>query len=134
MGDTESEALVQSAIDRTIWFKREGNEEKYDEREDDVGFQANAVILVAHRLSTVINADKIAVIDKGKIVEVGTHDELKVMEGGVYRKLVQRQIQKENNQLDQSAEKEEAKDVTKKVAAAKKVAADNIDSLFDQND
>ena len=91
------------------------------------------MILVAHRLSTVINADKIAVIDKGRIVEIGTHDELKVKEGGVYRKLVQRQIQKENNQLDQSAEKEE--DAKKaKAAAAKKVAADNIDSLFDQND
>ena len=99
------------------------------------------MILVAHRLSTVIQADKIAVIDKGRIVEVGTHDELKVMEGGVYRKLVERQIQRDENQLEQEAEKEEdGKGGGKGAAAAaakkkaKKKATDDIDSLFDQND
>jgi len=111
--DTESEALVQAAIDKTIWYKPE--EHKYDEYQ----FKANAVILVAHRLSTVINADKIAVIDKGKIVELGNHQKLLKNKDGVYYKLVQRQIQREQNQLDQSKE------------TAQNVIVDDIDSLFD---
>lgn len=49
------------------------------------------VIVVAHRLSTIKNADTIAVVDKGKIVESGTHDELMTMEGGGYQALVRAQ-------------------------------------------
>ena len=80
--DTESEALVQEAIDRLIKMRK------------------CTVVLVAHRLSTVINADKIAVIDSGKVVEVGNHQQLLEKEG-VYSKLVKRQIQKMANTLDQ---------------------------------
>ena len=54
--DAESENIVQSTINRV---------------------QKNITcIIVAHRLSTVMSADQIAVIDKGKVVEVGTHLEL----------------------------------------------------------
>ena len=54
--DAESENIVQSTINRV---------------------QKNITcIIVAHRLSTVMSADQIAVIDKGKVVEVGTHSEL----------------------------------------------------------
>merc|ERR1712129_204216 len=109
--DTESEALVQAAIDKTIWYDRNSvdlNEEK--EEKTDLGFKANAVLLVAHRLSTVINADKIAVIDKGKIVEFGNHDELLRNKEGVYHKLVERQIQRESNQINQEKESEEEDD------------------------
>lgn len=56
--DAESEALVQDAIDRLIKLRD------------------CTVILVAHRLSTVVNADKIAVIDQGTVVEQGSHQEL----------------------------------------------------------
>ena len=52
--DTHSEALVQAAIDRLI--QRGGS----------------TVIVVAHRLSTVVNADVIAVVDKGRIVEMAS--------------------------------------------------------------
>ena len=52
------------------------------------------VVLIAHRLSTVINATQICVIHKGLIVERGTHDEL-VAEGGVYAQLVSRQLSRD---------------------------------------
>jgi ABC-type multidrug transport system fused ATPase/permease subunit len=82
--DTESEALVQAAIDRLI--KRGGC----------------TVVLVAHRLSTVVNADQIAVVNKGRIVECGTHLELLEQKEGIYYKLVAHQIAKEANVVDQS--------------------------------
>lgn len=50
-------------------------------------------IVIAHRLSTVKNADEIAVIDEGRIVESGRHEDL-VQSGGLYRKLHDRQLQK----------------------------------------
>jgi ABC-type multidrug transport system ATPase subunit len=71
--DTESEAAVQAAIDNLI----------------KIG--GCTVVLVAHRLSTVVNADKIAVVHDGRIIEQGTHSEL-VELGGPYSKLVARQI------------------------------------------
>lgn len=46
--------------------------------------------MIAHRLSTIYNADKILVVDKGRLVEQGTHSEL-VARGGVYSKLVEMQ-------------------------------------------
>ena len=43
-------------------------------------------LMIAHRLSTVVNADRILVMENGKIVESGTHNELLTL-GGVYKKL-----------------------------------------------
>ena len=132
--DAESEALVQAAIDRTIWGETKTSlVDKSDrayaqeiareskEIEEFAQYRAAAVVLVAHRLSTVINADKIAVIDKGRIVEYGSHREL-LQTNGVYGKLVRRQIQKEQNTLDQSG--------TDATHNAKQKAIDNIDDLF----
>ena len=53
--------------------------------------QASQVILIAHRLSTVRNADAIVVLDKGVAVEKGKHEEL-MLKKGVYSRLIARQL------------------------------------------
>ncbi|GHV57604.1 ABC transporter ATP-binding protein [Bacteroidia bacterium] len=55
-------------------------------------YQGKTVVIVAHRLSTVQNADKIIVLDKGKIVEEGTHKELTARKGAYYT-LVKNQLE-----------------------------------------
>jgi len=69
--DTESESLVQMAIGNLM--------------------QNRTSIVIAHRLSTVRMADKIFVMQKGEIIETGTHEEL-VAQGGVYEKLYKLQF------------------------------------------
>jgi len=64
--DTESEAAVQAALANLM--------------------QGRTVLVVAHRLSTVRQADKIAVIEHGCLTELGSHDELLAM-GGMYSRL-----------------------------------------------
>jgi ATP-binding cassette subfamily B protein len=55
-------------------------------------YKGKTVIVVAHRLSTVKNADQIVVLDKGKVVEIGNHDEL-TQKHGVYYNLVKNQLE-----------------------------------------
>ena len=71
--DTESEILIQKAIDTLI--------------------TGRTSIVIAHRLSTIRKADKIIVLDKGEIKEMGTHEELLSLEG-YYYKLYQLQFDK----------------------------------------
>ena len=55
-------------------------------------FKGKTAIVIAHRLSTVKHADKIIVLDKGKVVEEGNHTELVALRGEYYR-LVKNQLE-----------------------------------------
>jgi subfamily B ATP-binding cassette protein MsbA len=65
--DAESESLVQDALSNLM--------------------QNRTTFVIAHRLSTVRRADLIVALEKGRVAEVGTHDELLSRPGGVYAKL-----------------------------------------------
>jgi ATP-binding cassette subfamily B protein len=54
-------------------------------------FQNRTVVVVAHRLSTVVNADQIFVMDNGRIAEIGNHAEL-VNKQGIYYNLIKSQL------------------------------------------
>jgi len=88
--DAESEAQVQKALDGLIW---QG--------------ESRTVVLVAHRLSTVINAHRIVVVDDGRAAEAGTHVEL-LKTNGMYAKLVAHQVQKQNETLSEAREPSES--------------------------
>lgn len=73
--DTESERQVQEALARLM--------------------RGRTTIVIAHRLSTVLNADRIYVMDRGRVVEAGTHGEL-LAKGGLYARLYQHDLVEEN--------------------------------------
>ncbi len=58
----------------------------------DEFYKGKTVVIVAHRLSTVKNADQIVVLDKGKVVEIGNHKALAVKRGAYYN-LVKNQLE-----------------------------------------
>ncbi|WP_394345195.1 peptidase domain-containing ABC transporter [Flavobacterium tiangeerense] len=70
----------------------DANNEKVIMGKLDLFFKNKTVVVIAHRLSTVMNADQIVVLDKGKIIEIGTHSEL-VEQKGNYFELVRNQLQ-----------------------------------------
>jgi len=70
----------------------DANNEKEIMQKLDLFFKDKTVIVIAHRLSTVMNADQIVVLGKGKIIEVGTHSAL-VEQKGNYFELVKNQLQ-----------------------------------------
>jgi ATP-binding cassette subfamily B (MDR/TAP) protein 1 len=82
--DSKSEEVVQAALDRVIAEAREA-------RASTGGAPPRTTLVIAHRLSTLANSDRIVVIEKGKVVEDGAHAQLMALEGGKYRALAQAQ-------------------------------------------
>jgi ATP-binding cassette subfamily B protein len=70
----------------------DANNEKIIMEKLDIFFKNKTVVVIAHRLSTVMNADQIVVLEKGKIIEIGNHQEL-VKQKGSYFELVRNQLQ-----------------------------------------
>jgi len=88
--DTETERMIQEGLERLV--------------------SGRTVFAIAHRLSTLKNADRLVVMDEGKIAEMGTHEDLMAKPGGIYAKLVNMQLEMNKLQAtigDTPKEKEE---------------------------
>ena len=81
--DSETEELIQTAVERMI--------------------SGRTTLMIAHRLSTLRKANKIVVVDKGEIIEFGSHEELMELKGK-YHKLIE--IQNMSEQIRKSKEEE----------------------------
>lgn len=78
--DPESEAVIQHAIETLI--------------------ARRTSIIIAHRLSTIRHATNVLVLEKGKVMEFGSHEELLAIEGGKYRELYEKQFLQVGNEVE----------------------------------
>lgn len=113
--DVRSEKVIQAALDRVS--------------------KGRTTIMIAHRLSTIAKADNIVVLQKGQLMEQGTHEELLNNEGGVYSGLVRAQslaLGKESKEDDEKLEEPEEEDDVRAVVSRKKSAAASETDALDQ--
>ena len=94
--DTKSEAIVQAALDRLS--------------------AGRTTLVIAHRLSTIRNAHKIVVMDKGTVVDQGTHEEL-LARGGLYADLYRLQFRDGKQVIDAAAKPTIAKAIRSPIAS-----------------
>ena len=110
--DSESEQIVQEALDKVMASRHQ------------------TTIVIAHRLSTIRNASRIAVIDSGRVRELGTHEDLMEKPNGKYRRLVQLQdLHSSENALESIADSPK-----KKHRKGKKLVEDIEEGETDKDD
>jgi ATP-binding cassette subfamily B (MDR/TAP) protein 1 len=96
--DSASEAIVQEALDKVM------------------ADQSQTTVVIAHRLSTLRNVDRIAFVAKGKVRELGTHDELMAIPNGRYRHLQSLQnLDSSEHSLEVTEDKDEDEEEVKSV-------------------
>jgi subfamily B ATP-binding cassette protein MsbA len=89
--DTESERVVQAALDELMWGSPSPHRSGFGGAGGRQG-KGHTMLVIAHRLSTVQHADRIIVLEKGRVVEEGTHEHL-LARGHVYKRLYELQFQ-----------------------------------------
>ena len=104
---------MQKALDTLIWSERQ------------------TVVLVAHRLSTVINAHTIVVVDKGRAAEQGNHQQLLEI-NGTYAALVAHQVQRQREQISEDKDAVADAALGKGGTGASSSYGDGIDALFER--
>ena len=112
--DAESEKIVQDALDRAS--------------------AGRTTIIIAHRLSTVRNADRIFGIRDGQVVEVGSHDELIANENGLYRALVDAQTRTEDAEQRKEAQDEMAVATLERQGSTNKALRKNATEMPGKDD
>lgn len=114
--DSESELIVQDALDNVL-------------------AQQNKIscVIVAHRLSTIRNADIIYVIAGGQLVEEGTHDHLMKYSSSYYRQLVEKQEGQETREDDASTLEESAKPSTRTSESSSNALSSELTNFSSQD-